>query len=278
MPSDLPPDHPGLAPPVVEPSLLVRAWGGTAVLLLFVVAQLFIGVALAAAHVSLALTDITVGRAVAVLVVEIALLVLGAALVPGAGGWRAVGLRRPASDVHRAWRVLAPCGLMVVGPGIALAVSSSDTPVVDPGQSLGTSLVLVVLALAIGVTEELWFRGLVIARLRPDLGAWFAVVASAVLFGAPHAFGGPAAMLNAAGVGLAVGIPFAVVRVRVGALVPLIGWHAVIDTWAFLHSGSVEATGTPDASDIVAGLVLPGLLAAGYALWFARTSGDRTLT
>jgi hypothetical protein len=96
-----------------------------------------------------------------------------------------------------------------------------------------------------------------------------AKAATFVLLGLPHYAGGAAALLNAIAVTLAVGIPFVAVRLRHHALLPMIGWHAVIDAWAFLHTSSVVAQGNPSTKDVIAGLTLPVCIALGYASWYA---------
>ncbi|MCW2955657.1 MAG: family intrarane metalloprotease, partial [Thermoleophilia bacterium] len=184
--------------------------------------------------------------------------------IHGGPGYAAAGLR---TSVRRTWaatRALLPVGLLVLAPGIAVAVADGD--VVDPAITPERAAAFVLLAIAISVNEELWFRGLVLARLRAGGRVWLPVFGSALLFGAPHITDEPASWLNAAAVTLAVGIPFAAVRVRYDSLWALIAWHAVVDIWAFVHTASLTPEGDPSVASAAATLVLPAAVAAGYVV------------
>ena len=47
-------------------------------------------------------------------------------------------------------------------------------------------------ALAVALTEELWFRGVLLGALKPLIGGWQAVVLQGIVFGVTHWFGKPA--------------------------------------------------------------------------------------
>ncbi|MCW2950071.1 MAG: hypothetical protein JWN41_1084, partial [Thermoleophilia bacterium] len=94
------------------------------------------------------------------------------------------------------------------------------------------------------------------------------IMASALLFALPHFSGDRASLANAASVLLAIGIPFACVRLLTHTLVPLIVCHAIVDAWAFLHTATIQPAGAPTNGEIVAGLVGPALIAFGYVLAF----------
>lgn len=200
---------------------------------------------------------------------------LGAALlvVFGVASWRRMGIVGDPGSFLAGMRLLAPAGLLVICPTVGAALAGGN-PLIDPDLSLELGVAFVALALVVSISEELWFRGLLVDALQSARRPWLTIIGSAVLFAVPHIPGGPAAALNAAAVGLAVGIPFTVVRLQVGSLWPLITWHAIIDTWAFLHTAAVTAEGLPDLLDAAAMLVLPALIALGYAWWFAKAQRD----
>jgi sodium transport system permease protein len=96
--------------------------------------------------------------------------------------------------------------------------------------------VLSVLAIAVapGVCEELLFRGLVLHALRGRLGTAAAVVVSALLFGAIHLdFSGSGPTLYRVPFAVAVGVGFALLRLRTGSLVPAMLAHALVNATTF---------------------------------------------
>lgn len=188
------------------------------------------------------------------------------------GSWRRVGLRAPAGSAVAGWSALLPVGLLVIAPTIGYVLATGK-PLVHPSIDPAEAMAYVLLAVLVSINEELWFRGLVVDVLGGRLRPWLVIAGSALLFGLPHYGGSAASLLNMAGVTLAVGIPFAVVRLRHHSLVPLIAWHAVIDAWAFLHTARVVATGDPSTTEMAVGLVLPAVLGVGYLVWFAKEPG-----
>jgi membrane protease YdiL (CAAX protease family) len=202
---------------------------------------------------------------------------LAAAAVVVWGGltWARIGVPGPPGSMRAGWNALLPVTILVIALPLGAALASGD-PLFDPDLEPRLAVALVALAIVVAVSEELWFRGLLVDALQSARMPWVTIIASAVLFGVPHLPGGPAAMLNALAVTLAVGIPYTVVRLRCGSLVPLVVGHALIDAWAFLHTASVTPQGSPDAGDVAATLVLPSLVAIGYLWWFTRTPRPRT--
>lgn len=204
------------------------------------------------------------------LVQLLGIVTVGLLVVGGVVSWRRLGLvGTPAGSARAGWRALLPVTLLVLGPSIGLALATGDD-LVHPSISVMEALAVTLLAVLIGANEELWFRGVVVDQLGGAARPWLVIAVSSLLFGLPHWSGSAATTLNAVGVALAVGVPFACVRLRCGSLLPLIAVHALIDIWAFLHTASVLAEGNPSAGEVAAGLVLPACIAAGYLTWFAR--------
>lgn len=81
------------------------------------------------------------------------------------------------------------------------------------------------LAVTAGVTEEVVYRGWLLAVLTPLVGVWLAVPLAAAAFGVAHAYQGRVGVLRSAGFGLVAGAAFAVT----GNLWGLILAHTVVD-------------------------------------------------
>lgn len=180
-----------------------------------------------------------------------------------------LALRPLPGALRSATLALVPVGVLVIGPSLLVALVQHDR-LLAPGLDAVRIAMFVLLAALIAVNEELWFRGYVVDRLGAGRRPLFTAIASSLLFGVPHFTGSAASLLNAGAVTLAVGVPFAAVRLRYRALLPLVLWHAAIDAWAFLHEAAVEAQGNPSTEEIVGGMVLPALVACGYLAWLGR--------
>lgn len=193
--------------------------------------------------------------------------------------WRTVGLgRQPRGSFAEGWQLLLPIGLLLIGPTVGAALAT-DTSLVHSSVSLGDAVAFALLAAAIGLNEELWFRGLVVTRLAGAARPVLAVVTASLIFGLLHVGDTRASILNATAVTVAVAVPFTIVRLRRPSLWPLVAWHAVIDVWAFVHTASVVATGEPDLADAVATMALPVAIGAGYVWWYRRdVARERSLT
>ncbi|MCW2962455.1 MAG: family intrarane metalloprotease [Thermoleophilia bacterium] len=254
--------------PATPPSRLAAVLLGIGIVGLFVLAQFLVAGAIALVGGSIDLSPLGTRDALLLVVLQLGTAALGVLLVLAWCGWSAIALPGRRGDGWRGFLALLPVGLLVLVPGIAIAISEGDA--IDPSLTPGRAVAVVVLAFAIGFNEELWFRGLLVARLGAERAPWLTVFASAALFGLPHLSDSSASWLNAAGVMLAIGIPFGVVRMRRRALGPLIAWHGLIDAWAFLHTASITVTGTPTAAEAVGALVLPALLALSYLAWLRR--------
>jgi membrane protease YdiL (CAAX protease family) len=249
---------------------------------LFLLAQLIAGGALALAGLSpkeVSGDDVELRDVVMLCLLE-ALVLMGAVWCAWVRGWASLGLQLRGRAQARGWWQLAPVGVLVIGPSLA-AAALDDPGTIISHMSASTFVVFIVLAVLIAVAEELWFRGLVMAALDPVRSPWLAVVASSILFGLPHVLSSDAGVtaataLNAAAVTLAIAIPFACVRVASRAILPMIGWHSVIDAWAFLHTASITAEGTPDIAEASVALIIPALVSLGYLSWLHRQKRGRT--
>lgn len=242
-----------------------------AFLVLFIMVQLVAGGLLAVADISPSLSGgVSAADTYALCALELAVL-LGALGLLFARSDRSLGLRWRGAGGWAGMFASSFVPLVVVVPGLALAATGSGSVF---ASELTAPIVLgfVTFAVLVGVAEELWFRGLIMDTLNPVEHPWRAILVSSVLFGLPHVLASAdgittATALNAAAVTLAVAVPFACVRIVHRSIMPLILWHAVIDTWAFLHTAGVTAEGDPKTSEALAALLIPALLAIGYLLW-----------
>lgn len=162
--------------------------------------------------------------------------------------------RRPSPNQLRAAAWLLPLATTTV----AVLVTSPPNAVVAavPG--------LLWLSAAAAVNEEVWFRGLVLDRLR-GRGARFAVGGSAVLFAVLHLAnltGGKSLTYAALQLGFAAlfGLVAAELTVLTGSLWPAVLWHFAWDAANYL-SGD-ELTGSA-----LVGLGVCVVLLTGYARW-----------
>ena len=100
-----------------------------------------------------------------------------------------------------------------------------------------------------GICEELLFRGFLIWVLRPLVGLWLAAALSALLFGAAHAYQGPAGVIRT---GL-FGLIFTAIVLLTRSLWPAIVLHAIVDAlggviaWLALRD-TVPASAAAEAS------------------------------
>lgn len=81
------------------------------------------------------------------------------------------------------------------------------------------------LSITAGVTEELLYRGFLLAYLAAFFPVWLAVLLSAVVFGAAHAYQGPKGVLQVTFLGAA----FAIMYVASGSLLLPIIAHIAVD-------------------------------------------------
>ena len=182
-------------------------------------------------------------------------------IVDRLGWFRRVGLTAP-----RRWNRLWLAWLPALYVAFALAGGTN-------GQAMLAVLGIVGLALAVGLEEELWTRGLVLESLRWR-GTTVAVVLSSLWFGLLHSLnllGGQPATATLAQMGFATAFGMAVgaVRVRTGTLWVPIALHALYDVGILLRD--VEVIG-PSWRELLAFLVLIALPLAVFGLIVARPS------
>lgn len=177
------------------------------------------------------------------------------ALTARAGTWRELGVI-PASQWHHP-ALLVGAALLALSPlvGGVRPVSASTWAVLIAGYALT------------GVAEELLWRGWVHRWLEP-LGLPRAVLVGAALFGLAHLTNllyrdSPALVLAQCWGAFCFGVGYAALRVRTGALVPLMALHFVTDLAA--QVGRLPAIPMLVAQDVV-------LLALGLTLLRPRRS------
>lgn len=174
-------------------------------------------------------------------------------------------------DTVKSFFTLAPAGALIILPSL-LSDTFHGSPVISNQLSLTQSASFILFATLVALTEELWFRGIIISVLGEEEHLFRAIIVSSLLFGLPHILGGlnSASILNALAVTLAVGIPFACVRVRYRNLASLIAWHALIDTWAFLHTARMSAEGVVSPSELALSLIPPLIIGLLYLKWVSK--------
>lgn len=127
--------------------------------------------------------------------------------------------------------------------------------------------VLAWVAVAAGFNEEIWYRGLILALLRPR-GVRRAIIVMSSLFGVLHlanAFNqGVSVLYLALQVALAIVFGFVAAEVYevVGSLWPVILWHAAFDASSYLTGDAIT---TPAL--LALGVELVVMLAYGVVLW-----------
>ncbi len=128
------------------------------------------------------------------------------------------------------------------------------------------------LAICVGFSEEIWFRGLLLASLR-RLGTRTAIIGGSAIFGVLHLsnfFTGRSPLYLALQFCFAclVGFVLAELVSIVGSLWVGIVWHMVYDMAAF-------STGDELTAKAVAGVVISTALLGAYAVWLWRRLPSR---
>ncbi|MBP1929366.1 membrane protease YdiL (CAAX protease family) [Methanolinea mesophila] len=159
--------------------------------------------------------------------------------------------------------------LYILPAGIALLSLSEGTV----EFSAVTVLYFLAVALVIGVSEETYFRGLMLQSL-VSLGMFRTVMISAALFALPHllnALSGawdPGFTLADSFAAFGLGVAFAAILFRTGTIWPVVGIHSLTDFTALLSGGTLFVPAqSPIQLATVAGA---GLLALMYGLFLIR--------
>jgi len=135
--------------------------------------------------------------------------------------------------------------------------------VLRPRGALDAVLSVIAIAVAPGICEELLFRGLVLDALSSRLRTAAAVLLSAVLFGVIHLDpSSSGATLYRVPFAIAVGVGFALLRLRSGSLFPAMLAHALVNATTFAAALQEPVTATLPAPRPWLGL---GLLVGGAA-------------
>lgn len=195
-------------------------------------------------------------------------------LVDRLGWYRRVGFCAP-RRWSRLWLAWLPVGYVTLVLGLAAADDAG-------GRAVPAVLAIAGLALAVGLEEELWTRGVLLETLRWR-GTTAAVVLSSLWFGALHSLnllsGQPASttvfqVVLAASFGLALGA----IRVRIGTLWLPIALHALYDLGVLLRIddlglviGEGERAGL-GWRELVVLIVVTALPLAVFGLVLARPS------
>jgi len=199
----------------------------------------------------------------------LALLVLGAVL--------GTGLRRQTGLVARVnWRTLPLYWPMALLLGLLWLGPASPPGVTDAAKIL-------VFCVAVAISEELMFRGLVFHWFR----RWSprgVVVVSAGAFGAMHLAGlvteiHPAVILSQAYFAFALGLIFAGARARDVSILLPIAVHAVFDIFALSARGGSVSKTFENVEQAVTGMLFAGTIALVWGLillW--RLKGMRETT
>lgn len=116
---------------------------------------------------------------------------------------------------------------------VAILATVGAFYIVDGGSFSGMAIALTS-AIATGLVEEIVFRGIVYRLTEATYGSNIAIVASAVLFGAAHAFSPNATLVATAAIAIEAGILLALAYVVTRRLWFAIGFHAA---WNFTQGG-----------------------------------------
>ncbi len=195
---------------------------------------------------------------------DVILLAVGGAVLWRRGGVRAAGIRP--QPWRRAFALSAP---LFLAAGVTLVLA-----LIYGGDWRPAALLpFLLLAVLVGATEEVLFRGLAYGALR-QLGIGRAVALSAALFGLLHLLNlgqGAGALATVLQVlyAFALGCAFAAALEAGGRLVPLIAAHAATDLFAFVAGGGV--VNGPGHETLTAIITVFYIVVFGsYAAWVLR--------
>lgn len=200
-------------------------------------------------------------------------LVLAAAMVPVL---RIAGISPVAAGIRRS----GTAGSLILAlPIVGLNLIAWASPaggamrLPDPDRLLGFGL----LACCVALGEELFYRGALLQAFDPTRYPRMAVAAGAMVFGLFHVVEGgrivtsPGVVANAVVVTLAIGIPFALIRVRTGSLWGLVACHAMYDLLALIVTNGF--TGQHIALERAALSAVVAAITCGLYVWWFSSSG-----
>ena len=171
------------------------------------------------------------------------LAIIGAIIVTKKRWWKKVGFTLSGAN-GRSLLLSVPVFLPVLWWLAAAPIIGYGTLQIP---ELGTLGLILGFTLLVGFTEEMFFRGIMLQALRPK-GAWTAILATSLLFGAAHAVNAFAAspVYTALQVGYAVplGLSFAAVVWVTRLIWPVVLAHGLIDFGAYLNSAAGGAVST----------------------------------
>jgi membrane protease YdiL (CAAX protease family) len=179
-------------------------------------------------------------------------------LIAYRGKWSQLGLVAPAS-----WRAARP---VVIAVALLLILATANGL-----PTTSVLLFLVINSMAVGISEELAFRGVVLRALLGSCSIRRAVLISAIAFGAVHSLNAlmtgevvPALMQSCIAVGM--GMWAANIRIRTGSLYPSILLHGLWDLALLIVISGVA--GSP-ISIAVSALAI--IFAIGLGVWGWRS-------
>lgn len=227
-------------------------------------------------------------RGIAGIVVFLALITLAQAemhAVHVRGPIAAIILIAAAFAIYVAWvrlaerrqevRELSPRGALpetAIGLGVGIALFGIVIGLLSLAGAYhvtGSSNITVIFApllmwFAIGVSEELAFRGLLFRTIQEVGGTWIALAVSAVFFGLAHAANPGATVFSSFAIALEAGVLLALAYVATGRLWLAIGIHT---GWNFaegtIFGAAVSGSGASTPSLLHATLNGPALLSGG---------------
>jgi membrane protease YdiL (CAAX protease family) len=181
-------------------------------------------------------------------------------LITYRGKWNQLGLVAPAS-----WRAARP---VVIAVALLLILAAANGL-----PTTSVLLFLVINSMAVGVSEELAFRGVVLRALLGSYPIRRAVLISALAFGAVHSLnalmtGEVVPALMQSGIAVGMGMWAASIRIRTGSLYPSILLHGLWDLALLIVISGIA--GSP-ISVVVSVLAL--VFAVGLGVWGWRTVG-----
>lgn len=139
-------------------------------------------------------------------------------------------------------------------------------------NDLHTIIALVFFTLAIGLSEEIYFRGIILRKLRTCFTIKQAIILSSALFAAVHAsqaFSGADSIMVALTIvnALIFGIVASEIVILTESLVPTIIWHALYDfiNWTALVKGKTE----------VIVIIIESIIIVFYALYLWAKLPDK---